>query len=142
MSLALIERGLAIPARRNDRQLWRMYFLYERAIVRSIQQRPADAASDLRAALSYAREWRDAIAPSDSLRSGAEYWLKGVYDAYIDAANKSNLVVEAFLAVEEERSASLLQMLEKESAGALTSILRIWRICRLLNRPDCVPRDF
>lgn len=111
LALALIERGLAVPARRSDRLLWRMYFLYERAMVRSIEQRPADAASDLRTALSYARDWREAIAPSDRLRSGAEYWLKSVYDAYIDVTTKRNLVLDAFLAVEEERSASLLQML-------------------------------
>ena len=108
---ALIERGLMIPARSSDHQLWRRYFLYERAMVRLAEAHPEAAVADLRQALSYARDWREAIAPSDALRSAAEFWLKGVYDAYIDAATRTNSGAEAFLAVEEERSASLLQML-------------------------------
>lgn len=111
LSLALIERGLAVPARRDDRQLWRMYFLYERAMLRSAEGRLPEAASDLRLALRDAHNWREAIAPSDSLRSGAEFWLKDVYDAYIEVATKTNSASGGFLAVEEERAASLVQML-------------------------------
>ena len=116
-ALALAERGLAIPARRSDRQLWRMYFLYERAMVFTGDGRVTEAVADLRQALSYASDWREAIAPSDSLRSGAEFWLKDVYNAYIDLAERQNAAAQAFLAVEEERSASLLQMLRDSVSG-------------------------
>jgi CHAT domain-containing protein len=88
-----------------------MYFLYERAMVFVEDGRMKEASADLRQALSYASDWREAIAPSDSLRSGAEFWLKDVYNAYIDLAERQNAASQAFLAVEEERSASLLQML-------------------------------
>jgi len=116
-ALALIERGLALPVRSSDQQLWNLYFLYERAMVRIEEGHPAAAVSDLRQALSIARDWREAIAPSDSLRSAAkcsvagEFCLEDVYDAYIDALTSTNSAAEAFLAVEEERSASLLQTL-------------------------------
>ncbi len=111
VALALAQRGLDMPARRSDRQLWRMYFLYERAMVFVGDGRLTEAASDLREALADASDWREAIAPSDSMRSGAEFWLKDVYDAYIDLAERRSTASDAFLAVEEERSASLLQML-------------------------------
>jgi len=111
LALAIAECGLAIPARRNDRQLWRMYFLYERAMVFTGAGRVTEAAADLRQALTYASDGREAMAPSDSLRSGAEFWLKDVYNAYIDLAARQNAASQAFLAVEEERSASLMQML-------------------------------
>ena len=107
----LIEAGLRVAPRKGDRQLWRMYFLYERAMVRTQENRNAEALSDLGEALSYARVWREGIAPSDSLRSGPEFWLRSVYDAFIDAAVKSGSPEDAFLAVEEERAASLLAML-------------------------------
>jgi CHAT domain-containing protein len=94
-----------------------MYFLYESAMLHSMNGKHAAAISDLKVALSYAREWREAIAPSDSMRSGAEFWLKQVYDAYIDLTTRQNNAVDSFLAVEEERSASLLQTLA-ESAGS------------------------
>ncbi len=31
LARSLIERGIAVPPRATDRQLWKMYFLYERA---------------------------------------------------------------------------------------------------------------
>lgn len=111
LASALVDRGVATPARPGDRQLWKMYFLYERALLRIIEGQRTAALSDLQLALSYARDWREAIAPSDSLRSGAEFWLNGVYDTYINLAAESNFAVQAFLAVEEERAASLLQIL-------------------------------
>jgi CHAT domain-containing protein len=117
LALSLIDRGLAIPPRKGDRQLWRMYFLYERAMVRISNRQLAAAESDLRQALSYAGQWREALAPSDSLRSGAEFWLKGLYDAYIDVTTRQGAASAAFLAVEEERSASLLGMLLESPRG-------------------------
>jgi CHAT domain-containing protein len=111
LALALIEGGLAVPAHRSDQQLWRMYFLHERALVRIAGKQLGEAASDLTAALSYAGRWREALAPSDNVHSGAEFWLKGLYDAYIDVATKQGAAAEAFVTVEEERSASLIEML-------------------------------
>lgn len=122
-ALALINRGLAIPPRSGDHQLWNLYFLYERARLRVAEGHPAAAVPDLRLALSYARDWREAIdAPIDTLRSAAEcstaeFCLKDVYDTYIDAATNTNSPAEAFLAVEEERSASLVQMLAEGTSS-------------------------
>lgn len=116
LALALAERGLTMPARRSDRQLWRMYFLYERAMVLAGSGRVTEAIADLRRALSYANDWREAIAPCDSLRSGAEFWLKDVYNAYIELVERQN-AAQALLAVEEERSASLIQMLRDSYAS-------------------------
>ena len=117
LALSLVDRGLAIPPRKGDRQLWRMYFLYERAMVRVSNRQLAAAESDFRQALSYAAQWREALAPSDSLRSGAEFWLQGLYDAYIDVTTRQGAASGAFLAVEEERSASLLGMLLDSPRG-------------------------
>ncbi len=79
-------------------------------MVSAARHGPEAAAADLAAALEYARQWREAIAPADNLRSGAEYWLKDVYGAYVASAVQTNLGVGDFLAAEEERSSSLLQM--------------------------------
>ncbi len=117
LALALIQRGLAVPPLQGDRQLWRMYFLYERAMVWMAGKQLAGAASDLRSALSYAREWREALAPSDSMRSGAEFWLKSLYDAYVDVTTHQGSASSAFLAVEEERAASLLRTLLDSGLG-------------------------
>ncbi len=124
LAISMIQRGIAVPPRATDRQLWKMYFLYERAMVSAARHQPAAAAADLGAALEYARQWREAIAPADNLRSGAEFWLKGVYSAFITSAVQSNLGVDAFLAAEEERSASLLQMLLDGPRGARTTAYR------------------
>ncbi len=118
LSLSLIDRGIAVPPRATDRQLWKMYFLYERAMISAARQKPEAATADLGEALEYARQWREAIAPADNLRSGAEFWLKNVYSAYISSAIQSNLGRDAFLAAEEERSSSLLQMLLDGPRGA------------------------
>src|SRR5581483_7337788 len=116
-AMPLIEAGLRVAPRKGDRRLWRMYFLYERAMLRNKQNRSAEALSDLREALSYARLWREGIAPSDALRSGPEFWLRSVYDAFIDAAVRTGSPQDAFLAVEEERAASLLAMLARPGSS-------------------------
>ena len=116
-ALALIERALAIPPRVGDRQLWKMYFLYERARVHLSEGNAPAALPDLRLALSFAHDWREAIVPSDGLRSSVEFFLKDLYDSYIDAASTTNDAAEAFLAAEEERSASLVQMLTAGSGA-------------------------
>lgn len=108
---ALFERGLAMPVRNSDRQLWTMYFLYERGLLRKAQHRPLLAAADLRAALADAQRWRESSAPSDSLSSGTGSWLKDLYDAYVEAALDNNLSSEAFLASEQQSAANLLQTL-------------------------------
>jgi len=116
-ALALIECGLALPVRSSADLLWNLYFLYERAKVRLTEGHRTAALSDLRLALSHARDWREAIAPLDPIRSAAkcsvagEFCLEDVYDAYVDALTSTNLAAEAFLAAEEERSASLVQTL-------------------------------
>jgi CHAT domain-containing protein len=89
----------------------------------------------LRAALSYAGRWREALAPSDSLRSGAEFWLKGLYDAYIDATTRQGAAAAAFLAVEEERSASLLEMLLASGRGRRRSD-RYWQDLAILRAAE------
>lgn len=126
---SLVSRGLEIPGRSADRQLWHMYFRYERGLVRSAQNRNVAALADFRSALVLARDWREAIAPSDSLRSGASFWLGDLYEAFIQASasNGTSHPEDVFLAVEEERAASLVQTLGSTKAWRSQVDRKYWQ---------------
>lgn len=105
----LMSAAFQMPARDAGPSTWNLYQQRARLLQRMGQH--AAALDDLRRALDYARDWREAVAPSDAFRTGAGSVLNEVYEDFITAALNSGDSQEAFVAAEEQRAASLLQEL-------------------------------
>jgi CHAT domain-containing protein len=113
----LIEQAiLAAPHSPPLVPIWQLY--YDRGRIRKAQGKLAQAAEDFRAALELAARWRLEVLPADSVRVSLEVGLHGIYSSFIEAGNllysqtgRSELVRETFQAAEENRAASLRDLL-------------------------------
>jgi len=113
----LIEQAiLAAPHSPPLVPIWQLY--YDRGRIRKAQGKVAQAAEDFRAALELAARWRLEVLPADSVRVSLEVGLHAIYSSFIEAGNllysqtgRSELVRETFQAAEENRAASLRDLL-------------------------------
>jgi len=107
-------------------QLPEWYIYQSRGLVRRAQRRPGAALEDFRRALQSARYWRLAVVPANALRVNSEVRLQNIYDSFLAAGYEAyrlnpsrKLLIELFLAAEENRAWSLRQSMRKGSAPRL-----------------------
>lgn len=116
----LIESSIA--AQGGGIPLWYLYS--RRGSILFASNRRTAALRDYRRAVKLAREWREEIAPSDSLRSHTADWLDELYGPYINALMTNggrggvpaHDAAEAFGVIEEYRAAALRRTLAESPA--------------------------
>lgn len=113
----LLSRAVeAATARAGPAPLWSAFCF--RGQNRLRQGRTAEALADYRRAVELARRWRLDAIPADAARLGADVELHELYAGLIQAANQAHsetrrpsLVEESFEAAEENRAASLRELI-------------------------------
>ncbi|HVT91255.1 MAG TPA: CHAT domain-containing tetratricopeptide repeat protein [Bryobacteraceae bacterium] len=116
----LIESSIA--AQGGGIPLWYLYS--RRAGILSASNRRTAALRDYRRAVNLAQEWREEIAPSDSLRRRTADWLDELYGPYVEellaSAGPGGVpardAAEAFGVIEEYRAAALRRTLAESPA--------------------------
>jgi CHAT domain-containing protein len=122
---------------------WSMYFY--RGQVRLAQNRLRDALRDLRIAVQLERTWRRAAPPADATRVSLENWrdVPALYAALIETGNKlyfethePSLAQETFEAAEENRAASLRQLLAEARGKRRAFPPAYWETLRKLESAE------
>ena len=130
---------------------WSLYFRRAQAY-RAAGNLPA-AFSDLERSLALARTWRAGIFPAEEVQSRTDLNLDMVYDEYVSTGmelwsrhHDSNLLTRIFVAVEENRAASVRQ--DRSWRANLPSVywevlaqLRRLRIGALAHDPEATPQS-
>jgi CHAT domain-containing protein/Tfp pilus assembly protein PilF len=95
------------------------YLRFQQARIMAKHGESQKAIEGYRWAVRMASAWREDMAPTDAIRSGAFNWLGELYEQYVDELVEgpgfdspgSRNAIEAFVAVEEQRSSALRRTL-------------------------------
>jgi CHAT domain-containing protein/Tfp pilus assembly protein PilF len=101
------------------------YLRFQQARIMAKQGDSQKAIEGYRGAVRMASAWREDMAPTDAVRSGAFNWLGELYEQYVDELIEgpgfnlpgSRSAIEAFVAVEEQRSSALRRTLLDSSSA-------------------------
>ncbi len=140
----LLDRAVELAAHaQNLMPGWDIY--YSRGKVRLEQGRLDEALADLRKAVRLARDWRWSLPTAETARISAESKLDQVYAALIEADGRLHsqtgdplLAVESFAAAEENRAASLRNLISAQTPRAQPASLppAWWEAVTTLERAE------
>jgi len=140
----LLDRAVELAAHAHNLMPgWDIY--YSRGKVRLEQGRLEEALADLRKAVRLARDWRWSLPAAETARISAESKLDQVYAALIEAAGRLHsetgdplLAVDSFAAAEENRAASLRNLISAQTPGGQPASLppAWWEAVTALERAE------
>ena len=132
----LLEEAMALPPSSLTFDLWSIYKL--RGEILLADKRPSEALEWFRKSIEATRIWSDDLVQNDAVRTSADKWFQQLYGPFIDTSISlsPDPHLEAFLAAEETRAASLRGTLTASRAFLTRVPPQYWETTKLLRSAE------